>query len=98
MKEQKESKAKKREDSMHEKQSSEKNDDVPQEVSFSQMQNRCWICGKPGYMKNKCPMADKIFQEQWAMNKAMNHNIVCQSISFTFSIEAEAIPLFLFDY
>ena len=49
--------------------------DVPLEVSFNQMQNKCWVCGQSGHHSNTCKQKSKIPQEEWAMNKAINTKV-----------------------
>jgi hypothetical protein len=54
---------------------SNKTDDVPQEVSFNQMENKCWIYRKPGHFQNNCPKKDKIPKDQCAKSKAINRQV-----------------------
>ena len=40
--------------------------DEPVELSFAQMENRCFCCGKKGHYSNKCPDKNKP-KDKWAM-------------------------------
>ena len=39
------------------------------ELSFAQLENACYCCGKKGYSSNKCFQKEKIPKEQWYINK-----------------------------
>ena len=39
------------------------------ELSFAQLENACYCCGKKGHSSNKCFQKDKIPKDQWYVNK-----------------------------
>ena len=39
------------------------------ELSFAQLENACYCCGKKGHSSNKCFQKEKIPKEQWYINK-----------------------------
>ena len=39
------------------------------ELSFAQLENACYCCGKKGHSSNKCFQKDKIPKEQWYVNR-----------------------------
>jgi hypothetical protein len=49
----------------------DKEDKDEQEVpmSFAQLEERCYCCGKPGHRSPDCREKDKIPREEWAINK-----------------------------
>merc|ERR1712226_1065817 len=38
--------------------------------TFSTIEGRCYICGKPGHKSPQCKMKAKIPKEEWAITKA----------------------------
>jgi len=45
---------------------------VPQELTFAQMEARCYCCGVKGHKSPNCPRKNKIPKEEWAVNKMQN--------------------------
>ena len=43
--------------------------DEPVELSFAQLEGKCYCCGKPGHKSPQCFKKDKIPREEWAINK-----------------------------
>jgi hypothetical protein len=42
-------------------------------LSFTQMEGRCYCCGKPGHKSPNCRSKDKTPKDEWAINKAQQH-------------------------
>ena len=40
------------------------------ELSFAQLEGKCYCCGKAGHRSSQCYKKDQIPQDQWAINKA----------------------------
>ena len=49
--------------------SQKKDEEEAPELSFAQMEGKCYCCGKGGHMSPKCPQKDSKPREQWAINK-----------------------------
>ena len=45
------------------------NEVIP-ELSFQQMENACFCCGKKGHLSNTCPQQNSLPKSEWAFNKA----------------------------
>ncbi|WP_371079441.1 hypothetical protein, partial [Salmonella enterica] len=39
------------------------------ELSFAQLENSCYCCGRKGHLSNKCGKRDIIPRDQWYINK-----------------------------
>jgi hypothetical protein len=58
------------------KQDQKKAKEEPEEsksASFAQKPTICYVCGKNGHTKPKCPELNKIPEEKWAINRAMKN-------------------------
>ena len=40
-----------------------------EEVSFAQLEGKCYVCGKPKCRSNKCPLRETTPKKDWAINK-----------------------------
>ena len=53
---------------------------APPQLSFANIEGKCYCCGKPGHKSPQCRMKDKIERKDWAINKvAKNENIHVQA-------------------
>jgi hypothetical protein len=50
-------------------QSKQAADELPDSLSFAQMENRCYCCGSKQHFSNKCPLQDTKPRKDWAINK-----------------------------
>ena len=66
----------------------------PLELSFANLKNRCYICGKYGHHSMNCRLKDKIPRDNWAANKAAKNDFKkAQSHAQQGSAVAQADPL-----
>jgi hypothetical protein len=49
------------------------NDDEAPEMSFANIEGKCYCCGKGGHRSPTCRLKDKIPKEEWAINKAKSN-------------------------
>ena len=56
---------------------SDKGDEEDVNLSFAQMEGKCYCCGKPGHKSPQCRQKDKP-KEQWAINKAKAEHAAAQ--------------------
>jgi len=69
-----ENKRKKKEQSNKDKESKEdKKEEL--ELSFAQLENACYVCGKKGHTSNKCYKKDSIPRDQWYINKLQKQEL-----------------------
>ena len=47
----------------------QKDEELQDILSFTQMEGRCFCCGKPGHKSPQCRQRHKIPREEWAINK-----------------------------
>jgi hypothetical protein len=50
-------------------------DETPDSLSFAQMENRCYCCGKKGHISMKCPQKDTKPKQDWAINKVATNKV-----------------------
>ena len=48
----------------------EKQSNAEMRYTFSTIEGRCYICGKPGHKSPQCKLKTKIPKEEWAITKA----------------------------
>ena len=70
---------KKKKEKEREKDNKSQQDFEPLELSFANMENRCYICGKVGHTSKFCRLKDKIHRDNWAANKAARNDFKKQS-------------------
>jgi hypothetical protein len=51
----------------------DKDDEDSTPLSFSQMEGKCYCCGKKGHRSPECYSKSKIPQAEWAINKSQQH-------------------------
>ena len=51
----------------------------PLEMSFANLENRCYICGKLGHFSKNCRLKDKIPRDKWAANQAAKRDLFVRS-------------------
>ena len=44
-------------------------DEVIPTLSFTQLEGKCYCCGKPGHKSPQCRLKEKIAREKWAINQ-----------------------------
>ena len=70
-----ESKKNEKQERKNENENNEENRDEPLVLSFTQLEGKCYCCGKAGHKSPQCWMRDKIPREEWAINKTqLAHN------------------------
>ena len=70
-----ESKKNEKQERKSENESNEENGDEPLVLSFTQLEGKCYCCGKAGHKSPQCWMRDKIPKEEWAILKTqLAHN------------------------
>ena len=69
-----ENKRKKKEQSNKDKESKEdKKEEL--ELSFAQLENACYVCGKKGHTSNRCYKKDSTPRDQWYINKLQKQEL-----------------------
>jgi hypothetical protein len=53
----------------------DKDDEEVTPLSFTQMEGKCYCCGKPGHKSSKCRSKEKITREEWAINKSQQQHV-----------------------
>jgi hypothetical protein len=51
----------------------DKDDEEVTPLLFTQMEGKCYCCGKPGHKSPDCRSKEKIPREEWAINKSQQH-------------------------
>jgi hypothetical protein len=51
----------------------DKEDDAAPVLSSTQMEGKCYCCGKPGHRSPECHKKDKIPKDEWVINKSQPH-------------------------
>jgi hypothetical protein len=72
----------KKPDQKHHNKSKRKEDKDDEEVtplSFTQMEDKCYCCGKPGHKSPECRSKEKIPREEWAINKSQQQHVQAKS-------------------
>jgi len=64
---------KKRQEQKNQDKATKEEPEETKSASFAQKPIICYVCGKSGHTKPKCPNLNKISEENWAINKAMKN-------------------------